>query len=690
MFERRPAIHRFPRATAYWGLSAWLAVAAVNADPAPPESEADYLAQVPVVVSATRLAQRVQDAPVAVTVINRDEIEAAGILHIADILRLVPGFQVGHTSANLFTVSSHGTATPWFSRVQVLIDGRSRYHTTFSGLEWASLGISLADIERVEVVRGANIPAYGSNAIMGTVNIITRQPFRDRGLFVQGAVGSQDWTQGVLRYAGRLGPMDFRVTLEHREDHGFPGVEDDTRITNPSFRGIIDLTPTDELDIHLGFTDGDMGTQLHLDFDLDERDITTDYQFVRWTHAADSDQSFYVQFTRDHYDTREDSRVDLAQLGVWAGIPPGLAEPLLGPLEQQVSFNNFNGVSDRYELEFQHFSSPLEGLRLTWGAGYRWEHMEDDKLGRDADLSANSARLSANLEWRPDDRLVANLGALLETTTVTDDTALSPRLGINYELAPGQTLRASLTRAHKFPSLLEEHWQHVIARDDGTPLAVNIATAGDLDPETRDQIEIGYLGRALGGALTFDTRLYHEDVRNAVIYAYDFACPEQRVLLPLLPAGCYRVGNHMDYRVNGFEAALDFRAGTATRARLTYAYAQAEGTVPETLNPTLHQDLSATVPRHSGSLLLSQRLPRDFQASATFYFMDDLFWWVDGNAPLEDYLRVDLRLSKAFRRERGDGLIELIVQGLGDRYNEFTPRNTFEPRVYLRAGLQLR
>ena len=171
-------------------------------------SERDYFADIPIVVSATRLRQRVTDTPVSVTVIDRALIEQAGVVHLVDVLRLVPGFQVGHSSGNLFTATAHGTGAPWFARLQVLIDGQSRYHTTFSGLDWVNLGIALADVERVEVVRGANIATYGDNAIMGTVNIITRQPFQDQGLFLQGTVGSRDWGQGVLRYAGRLGPMD--------------------------------------------------------------------------------------------------------------------------------------------------------------------------------------------------------------------------------------------------------------------------------------------------------------------------------------------------------------------------------------------------------------------------------------------------------------------------------------------------
>jgi iron complex outermembrane receptor protein len=653
---------------------------------AEPAEETGYYADIPVVVSATRLAQRVDDTPVAVTVIDRELIQAAGVVELADILRLVPGFQVAHTSGNLFTVTAHGTGAPWFSRVQVLVDGQSRYHTGFSGLDWANIGISLADVERVEVVRGANTPTYGANGIMGTVNIITRQPFQDRGLFLQTTVGSQDRIDGVLRHAGNLGGMDYRLTLEHRENRGFDEVDDDTRLNQASFRGIVNLTPRDELDIQLGYVESTLGLQLHFDFPLDDRDVQTDYQFVRWTHAAGTDQSFYLQFTRDHYRTREDTRINLLQFSDWVGAPPSLVAFALPRLKNEpLSFNNFNGESDRYELEFQHFLKPLETFRLIWGAAYRWDEMRNDQTGRDR-LSAESARLSSNLEWRPGERWVTNLGAMLEHSTLSDATAFSPRLGINYRLADDQTLRASLTRAHKFPSLLEEHWANYLRFPNGDPVVANIVSNGDLSRETRTQAELGYLASLLGGNLTLDTRVYHQDVKDAVIYAYNYLCPEQ----PVFRTGCYRVDNEIDYRVSGLEALASFRPTPQSLIRLTYAYADTHGRAAVTRNPLREQDLAVTVPRHSASLLLSHEFPGGIQGSATLYYLDEVFWFVDGRRTLEDYFRLDLRLAKRFSGERHDGLIELIAQGLGDEYEEFAPRNRFEPRLFLRASLQLR
>ena len=256
--------------------------------------ERDFLAEVPVVISATRLAQPLTETPVAVTVLDRKTLAQAGVIHLVDALRLVPGMQVGHVNGTLFATGLRGASAPWFARLLVMVDGQSRYHTSFSGLEWASLGIALADVERIEVVRGPNTAAYGDNAVSGSINIVTRQASQDRGLFLQGVAGSQEWGQGVLRWVDRLGAMDYRLTLDMRQDTGFDQVDDHTRIGSIGFRGQVDLSLRDALDIHLGLTQGRLGVDRELDFDRDDRDLRNAYQQVRWRHAQSADSGFAV------------------------------------------------------------------------------------------------------------------------------------------------------------------------------------------------------------------------------------------------------------------------------------------------------------------------------------------------------------------------------------------------------------
>ena len=97
-------------------------------------SEEGLLCDLPVVMSATQLAQRSDESPAAVMIIDGHMIAASAAVKLVELLPPVPRFQIADQIGDPHTVSAEGTATPWFSRVQSLIDGRSVYHIAFSSL----------------------------------------------------------------------------------------------------------------------------------------------------------------------------------------------------------------------------------------------------------------------------------------------------------------------------------------------------------------------------------------------------------------------------------------------------------------------------------------------------------------------------------------------------------------------------
>ncbi|HKJ75981.1 MAG TPA: Plug domain-containing protein, partial [Gammaproteobacteria bacterium] len=138
---------------AVWAFAAWSASAGAD-DGSGVLTEEAFTTGIPTVISATRLSQPTSDTPASVTVIDREMIEAAPVVEIADLLRFVPGFQVAHANGNLFSMGYHGIADGWPRRLQVLVDGRSVYTPMVSNVDWSNLGITMDDIERIEVIRG--------------------------------------------------------------------------------------------------------------------------------------------------------------------------------------------------------------------------------------------------------------------------------------------------------------------------------------------------------------------------------------------------------------------------------------------------------------------------------------------------------------------------------------------------------
>lgn len=127
--------------------------------------EADpFFGAIPMVLTASRLAQSPLDAPAPVTVIDREMIVASGFNEIHDLLRLAPGFLVADHPDGPPAVASHGLGDAHARRIKVMVDGRTINSPLWGNVIWDNLPLRVDDVERIEVVRGPNGAAYGVNA----------------------------------------------------------------------------------------------------------------------------------------------------------------------------------------------------------------------------------------------------------------------------------------------------------------------------------------------------------------------------------------------------------------------------------------------------------------------------------------------------------------------------------------------
>lgn len=172
--------------------SAWAAIS---------QDEQSFFQDIPIVLSASRLSQPVSDAPNAMTVIDREMIEASGFRSLPDLFRLVPGMFVGSYNGYTPIVAYHGTFDQYSRRMQVLVDGRSVYLPPFSYVNWEDIPLHIADIERIEVIRGTAAASHGANSSQGVINIITRDASAVHGASVSVLKGNG----GISEIATHLG-----------------------------------------------------------------------------------------------------------------------------------------------------------------------------------------------------------------------------------------------------------------------------------------------------------------------------------------------------------------------------------------------------------------------------------------------------------------------------------------------------
>jgi vitamin B12 transporter len=177
------------------------------------------------VVTATRVPTSLERLPAAVTVIDRATIDQRGYTTLAEALAAVPGIAVVPSggAGQQTSVFMRGTNS---RHVLVLLDGQPIADPSEPNGAFNFGDDSLADIERIEVVRGPASVYYGSGAIGGVINLITRRAPRDRAFapFGEVAAGSSRTVQGFAGAGGtlrsQLGLFDYAATLQSASTRG--------------------------------------------------------------------------------------------------------------------------------------------------------------------------------------------------------------------------------------------------------------------------------------------------------------------------------------------------------------------------------------------------------------------------------------------------------------------------------------
>src|SRR4051794_16699838 len=157
------------------------------------------------VTSVSKKEQKLSRTAAAVFVINQEDIRRSGATNIPDILRMAPGVDVEQLDANAWAISVRGFNSRYSNKVLVLIDGRTVYTPSFSGVFWEHLDMPLEDIERIEVIRGPGATVWGANAVNGVISIITKASGETSGGLASAGGGSQTKALGLLQYGGKAG-----------------------------------------------------------------------------------------------------------------------------------------------------------------------------------------------------------------------------------------------------------------------------------------------------------------------------------------------------------------------------------------------------------------------------------------------------------------------------------------------------
>lgn len=257
--------------------SGWLqpARAAIPPESEPPQALApvSYLKQLSLeqllaveVTTVSRRPQPYATAASAISVLTADEIRRSGATTLADALRYSTGLDVARSDGRTWAISSRGFNLIAADKLLVMLDGRSLYTPLFSGVLWDVQDTELADLERIEVVRGPGATLWGADAVNGVINIQTKSARDTLGSLVTVGGGTEEREFVSARQGFRLGDKIYArvyakqfkrddLTLSNGTD-----ARDDWNMTQGGFR--LDAYPTEtervtaQGDLYHGFLGG--------------------------------------------------------------------------------------------------------------------------------------------------------------------------------------------------------------------------------------------------------------------------------------------------------------------------------------------------------------------------------------------------------------------------------------------------
>lgn len=540
------------------------------------------------ITSVSKKVEKLSGASAAVYVITKDEIKRSGAASLPELFRLVPGVQVGRTDSSKWWIGIRGFNELYSNKLLVLVDGRSVYTPLYSGVYWNIQDLVLDDIDRIEIVRGPGATMWGSNAVSGIINIVTKNSKDTGGLLISENVGAgEEKTIHALRYGRKIGEKgSVRVYAKDSRFEGFEQSPYGAASNDWDQRGV-------------GFR-ADWKT-------ADDSSLTLQGDSIA---GHQSGTYLATSFIPPYYEILEPEIEENAQNMLFRWESPSTEE---GSSSLQLYYNRFNRKQvivsevtlDIWDLDFQRIDNTGKNKKV-WGFGYRLSNDNLEEIGRmwfDPGVRTDnlfSAFYQEDIQLRPD-RSKLTAGIKLEHNDYTG-LEIQPSIRACCTPADNQTIWASVSRAVRTPSRVESGinaYYYTMLAPDTNPILFFMTGNSEYKAEELTAYEVGYRIQP-AQTLSFDVTGFYNVYKNIR------TIEPQPMVYSDTPFPHYELDMLFDNKGSavgrGAEALINWRASdkwflTASGSWL----AMSTETAPDSLDDTVH--FFATVsPKYQYSL----------------------------------------------------------------------------------------
>ena len=440
------------------------------------------------ITGSGRRPEQLEEVAAAVTVITSDDLRRYGVMNLPQALRLAETLHVAQVAGPGYAISERGFNITTANKMLVMIDGRTVYSPVFAGVFWEAQDLVIADIDRIEVVRGPGGTLWGANAVNGVIHFIMKNASDTRGTFVNTAVGSETIGPFAMRHGGRFGAAgSYRVYGKVRSEDASLLLSGDSAgnehtFGQAGFRIESDRTGNNFAVLQGDFFAGDTGLGVTSDRSIRLRGGNV---LGRWTNRTASGAETTVQAYYDHFYRR---------------VPV-----------------QYRGELDTFDLDAQH-QRAFGRHSVVVGGGYR--QYRGDDLGdgpgfffEPQERISHRSNVFAQAQFDVRRRLFVTVGSKLEHNEFTG-AELQPSAGFRWTRNT-QTVWGSVSRAVRVPTRFDTDLRFRV------PNSSLLALTGtdDFKSESLFAVEAGYRTR-VGSRFSIDVATYtnrYDDLRSQEI-----------------------------------------------------------------------------------------------------------------------------------------------------------------------------
>jgi len=453
-----------------------------------------------VIVTASKKAQSFQDVPNSVSLISLKEIERRNKTYLDQLLEYTPGVHLMQGDINIR--GSSGFSLGAGSRVLLLIDGIPMMPGDSGDIKWDI--IPLSQIDRVEIIKGAGSALYGSHALGGVINIITKEPGLKPTTSIQLTTGLYDkpyypeweWTDNTLYFT----QLDATYTRSWTKSGLFisagrkqsTGYQQNGDYESYNFVGKLNykFNPHSTFTVQSNFTGGDYG------------------EIFLWRNQNDVFE-MPVPAVGDWNNSNKFS---------WNMVFRQLVNSRLTyKIRTSYFYNNFKhhhhdnsdySAANKVGMEIQGDYIPNKIHTLTFGFEGIFDNTTSAVWGNhDGYILAAYVQDELNLA----EKVTLTLGSRFDCHTVDtgeNDNQFNPKLGLNFKPTLLTTVRASVGRGFRAPTVAEMFTETFTA-------GFKVIRNPYLKAESAWSYEIG-VNQVINQHFIFDLALFHNDYNNFI------------------------------------------------------------------------------------------------------------------------------------------------------------------------------